>query len=207
METRVKTALGVMIIVILTITIGIFVWQAKKKIEKPIQPEGQQCTMEAKVCLDGSSVGRTRPNCEFAPCPVGNKNTVDTDSIILEKAVVIHRKPGENYFPPYIKEYQEEIIKKGEEFAIEGFPENTSMIIILKLKLIDIKSDYLIVDVLYDYGIPSVRKNIKDGDFIDADPNMLDAIEGFDFNVQKENDKIVLSYKASGMSTMPPAPK
>lgn len=31
---------------------------------------GQQaCTMEAKVCPDGSSVGRTGPNCSFAPCP------------------------------------------------------------------------------------------------------------------------------------------
>jgi len=30
---------------------------------------GAQCTMEAKVCPDGTSVGRTGPNCEFAPCP------------------------------------------------------------------------------------------------------------------------------------------
>lgn len=28
------------------------------------------CTMEAKICLDGSSVGRSGPHCEFAPCPV-----------------------------------------------------------------------------------------------------------------------------------------
>lgn len=27
------------------------------------------CTMEAKLCSDGSSVGRTGPNCEFAVCP------------------------------------------------------------------------------------------------------------------------------------------
>lgn len=27
------------------------------------------CTMEAKLCPDGSSVGRQGPNCEFAPCP------------------------------------------------------------------------------------------------------------------------------------------
>ncbi len=27
------------------------------------------CTMEAKICLDGSSVGRTGPKCEFATCP------------------------------------------------------------------------------------------------------------------------------------------
>ena len=27
------------------------------------------CTMEAKICPDGSSVGRSGPNCEFAQCP------------------------------------------------------------------------------------------------------------------------------------------
>lgn len=32
-------------------------------------PDGTACTMDAKICADGSSVGRTGPNCEFAPCP------------------------------------------------------------------------------------------------------------------------------------------
>lgn len=27
------------------------------------------CTEEAKICPDGSAVGRTGPKCEFAPCP------------------------------------------------------------------------------------------------------------------------------------------
>ncbi len=27
------------------------------------------CTMDAKICPDGTGVGRTGPNCEFAPCP------------------------------------------------------------------------------------------------------------------------------------------
>ncbi len=27
------------------------------------------CTMDAKICPDGSAVGRRGPNCEFAPCP------------------------------------------------------------------------------------------------------------------------------------------
>lgn len=34
------------------------------------QPADQRpCTEEAKLCPDGSSVGREGPNCEFAPCP------------------------------------------------------------------------------------------------------------------------------------------
>lgn len=35
--------------------------------ETPVAPV--TCTMEAKICPDGSSVGRQGPNCEFAPCP------------------------------------------------------------------------------------------------------------------------------------------
>ncbi len=27
------------------------------------------CTMEAKLCPDGSYVGRVAPSCDFAPCP------------------------------------------------------------------------------------------------------------------------------------------
>ncbi len=30
---------------------------------------GRICTQEVKTCPDGTSVGRTGPNCEFAPCP------------------------------------------------------------------------------------------------------------------------------------------
>lgn len=32
-------------------------------------PTSKACTLEAKICPDGSSVGRTGPNCEFAVCP------------------------------------------------------------------------------------------------------------------------------------------
>lgn len=36
----------------------------------PPKPTGQTaCTQEAKLCPDGSYVGRTGPNCEFAACP------------------------------------------------------------------------------------------------------------------------------------------
>ncbi|MEM4240037.1 MAG: hypothetical protein QXM31_04580 [Candidatus Woesearchaeota archaeon] len=37
------------------------------------------CTEEAKICPDGSAVGRTGPNCEFAPCPERGSNYCDVD--------------------------------------------------------------------------------------------------------------------------------
>ena len=35
------------------------------------------CTMEAKLCPDGSNVGRTGPNCEFSLCPTAPDPTAD----------------------------------------------------------------------------------------------------------------------------------
>jgi hypothetical protein len=32
-------------------------------------PTDVACTMDAKVCPDGTAVGRVGPQCEFAPCP------------------------------------------------------------------------------------------------------------------------------------------
>ncbi|SFE98323.1 hypothetical protein SAMN02745121_06366 [Nannocystis exedens] len=50
---------------------GLFAACAGKSNPPPADnPDGQKaCTMEAKLCPDGSAVGRTGPNCEFAPCP------------------------------------------------------------------------------------------------------------------------------------------
>lgn len=42
------------------------------------------CTLEAKICLDGTTVGRIPPNCEFAPCPtlrIDEVNKDDNDKI------------------------------------------------------------------------------------------------------------------------------
>ena len=54
---------------------------------KPIAPIQKACTMEAKLCPDGSAVGRTGPNCEFAACPtVGGGGATVTGGI---KGVVL----------------------------------------------------------------------------------------------------------------------
>lgn len=37
--------------------------------QPPFSDEGVACTMDAKMCPDGSYVGRVAPLCEFAPCP------------------------------------------------------------------------------------------------------------------------------------------
>lgn len=39
------------------------------------------CTMEAKLCPDGTYVGRTGPNCEFAACPSPEPVTTGTGTV------------------------------------------------------------------------------------------------------------------------------
>ncbi|PIP55521.1 MAG: hypothetical protein CO183_00815 [Candidatus Zambryskibacteria bacterium CG_4_9_14_3_um_filter_42_9] len=44
------------------------------------------CTMEAKICPDGSAVGRTGPNCEFATCP-GEESSADPITLVEQLVV------------------------------------------------------------------------------------------------------------------------
>jgi len=41
---------------------------------------GVACTMEAKICPDGTAVGRVGPKCEFAPCPGEIKKEVELET-------------------------------------------------------------------------------------------------------------------------------
>lgn len=58
-----KTYLIVIGVVVLAV-LGFWLFNSSNK-----APEGQACTTEAKICPDGTAVGRTGPNCEFATCP------------------------------------------------------------------------------------------------------------------------------------------
>ncbi len=59
-----KTRSFMLIVGALVVTL---VWLFIAHEEIPTQPIA--CTMDAKICPDGSAVGRTGPNCEFAKCP------------------------------------------------------------------------------------------------------------------------------------------
>ena len=54
------------------LALGYLLWFGAIKTDSPLS-EGfaitGECTTEAKMCPDGSSVGRTEANCEFAACP------------------------------------------------------------------------------------------------------------------------------------------
>jgi hypothetical protein len=65
-------------------------WVPKHETQKPVA-----CTLEAKVCPDGSAVGRTGPDCEFAPCP-----TVKPDETANWKTYINSQYGFELKYPP-----------------------------------------------------------------------------------------------------------
>lgn len=60
------------------VLLGMYIFMYGRTVEAPIT----QCTQEAKICPDGSGVGRTGPNCEFAPCPTQTVAS-STDTLIV----------------------------------------------------------------------------------------------------------------------------
>ncbi|HTE48625.1 MAG TPA: plastocyanin/azurin family copper-binding protein [Candidatus Paceibacterota bacterium] len=99
----------IIIIIVLIVLVGgaVFFMGTGKKAEAPIEntppisTDNNQnnsqvaCTMEAKLCPDGSYVGRTGPKCEFSACPtVKNTNTnTDTTSPTVKEFTV----SGQNF--------------------------------------------------------------------------------------------------------------
>lgn len=66
-KALIVVAIVLSVIIIGGIVLGIFVLLPKFFVAPAPVPVA--CTMEAKLCPDGSYVGRTGPNCEFAACP------------------------------------------------------------------------------------------------------------------------------------------
>jgi hypothetical protein len=63
------TKKNIIIAVVVLVIIGVFIIGQKIYKFNFGDNNGAACTMEAKLCPDGSAVGRTGPNCEFTPCP------------------------------------------------------------------------------------------------------------------------------------------
>ncbi len=65
MKKGLKIILLIVALAILVL-VGYFIKSIK---ERGAVKSGVACTMEAKLCPDGSAVGRVGPNCDFSPCP------------------------------------------------------------------------------------------------------------------------------------------
>ncbi len=65
-------------IILMILALGYFLFSQEDKSTTSVNQDTEQvvCTMEVKECPDGSSVGRSGPNCEFDPCPSATQGKI-----------------------------------------------------------------------------------------------------------------------------------
>jgi hypothetical protein len=68
------------------------------------RPSAVACTMEAKICPDGSAVGREGPSCEFAACPNGDAQFSEEGTMVFNDPMqpvgpgsLVYIKDGQTY--------------------------------------------------------------------------------------------------------------
>lgn len=71
--------------VFVLIGLGVVAWYFSSKENREIA-----CTLEAKICPDGTAVGRQGPNCEFATCPAQPQEQVLSEIVLQPRSVGLH---------------------------------------------------------------------------------------------------------------------
>jgi len=169
MNKKISTPLAISIIVVLAVSvIGVvlayqYYFMPKISDQKPIA-----CTKEAKICPDGSTVGRTGPNCEFTPCPITNDHQVRCAG-----GITIDTSKNEAC-PPDTKTYN-----------------NAGKIIKVYQKN---GKNYIDVDLIKFVFIPSGEKLIYGGKDEPGDCNPELALDGYCI---VNNDKTIKSYEVA----------
>lgn len=80
-----KTISIIIVLVIVGIAVFVFVRASLIDTGDSAAPNQVACTMEAKLCPDGSYVGRTGPNCEFAACPAGSPTSATISNMSINQ--------------------------------------------------------------------------------------------------------------------------
>lgn len=80
---RLLKSLALTLLIILPILAFSFGMEYQKNLEEqknplpvmisPVLGKPNICTLDVKICPDGSTVGRVSPQCHFKPCPIGGK--------------------------------------------------------------------------------------------------------------------------------------
>lgn len=92
-----KKILMIFVFLLTSFFIGLNFEKLKVYFNNFFNKNSKDCTLEAKLCPDGSSVGRVPPNCDFAPCPTVNKNKKEIDEYLVCGGIMGKRCP-EGYF-------------------------------------------------------------------------------------------------------------
>ncbi|MFH0829156.1 MAG: hypothetical protein V1907_03165 [Candidatus Kerfeldbacteria bacterium] len=82
MKPKGIAALPIVVIILAVLALGVTGYFVYNTAKGNLTNTAVSCTTEAKICPDGTAVGRTGPDCEFAACPANtNKNAnVNTNS-------------------------------------------------------------------------------------------------------------------------------
>lgn len=73
-----KTRLIISALISIAAVLSVY-WLLSNLLPTQTPPPQTACTQEAKLCPDGSYVGRTGPNCEFSPCPSTTTTTTSQE--------------------------------------------------------------------------------------------------------------------------------
>ncbi len=60
----------IFILAVCVVGLGLYIYNPEPTKYGEDEGETVFCTQDAKLCPDGSYVGRSGPNCEFSPCPI-----------------------------------------------------------------------------------------------------------------------------------------
>ena len=118
-----KAILALLLAVFLTFVVLGFANYGSRDDKPPLKEYGQvACTMEAKICPDGTAVGRTGPNCEFTACPAATTTPLGATGVLrgtvtLSPICPVERMPPDPNCAPRGYEGRIEVLRTGAVFA------------------------------------------------------------------------------------------
>src|SRR5258706_9652825 len=84
---------AILIGIVILAGLGFFIFKSPA-LAPTVPGDGVVCTQEAKLCPDGSYVGRTGPKCEFAACPnVSSSKSGITGRVTLSPTCPVETVP------------------------------------------------------------------------------------------------------------------
>jgi len=128
-----KYLIVLIVVALIIIGAGVVYWKLAKSTST--NPE-QACTEEAKICPDGSAVGRQGPGCEFAECPVAQAVDETADwKTYTNKVLGLEFDYPKEWFvreeeTKYNKRIYIENMKGGENYNLSNYPKDFAMLYI-----------------------------------------------------------------------------
>lgn len=92
-----------------------------KNIPIPIPTDSNPlaCSQEAKICPDGTTVGRVGPDCKFAPCPLDVDSTIPSTTSIIPLEPTGESAPTQNIWLKEEDDNRQIQVKVGQTFGID----------------------------------------------------------------------------------------